>query len=259
MKAPWPAGTNGVMAVLMRAAVVVFPGSNADAEMVHTLRDVVQVPTETVWHRDAELPPGTDLVAIPGGFSYGDYLRCGAIARTSAVLGAIRRHSERGGLVLGVCNGFQILTEAGLLAGALTRNAHLRFECRDVFVTPCADGPFTRGLPRALRLPIAHAEGRFQASTATLDDLDARGLVALRYCDAAGATTDEANPNGSVRGIAGIYGGPEKNVFGLMPHPERMSEEVLGGTDGRLFFESVVRAVAERDARSGARAVGASA
>src|SRR6185503_9036625 len=146
----------------MHATVVIFPGSNADAEMIRTLRDVLQVPTSTAWHRDAELPPGTDLVAIPGGFSYGDYLRCGAIARCSPIVSAIRRHAERGGLVLGVCNGFQILTEAGLLPGALTRNAHLRFECRDVFVARRAEGPFTTGAPRVLRLPIAHAEGRYQ-------------------------------------------------------------------------------------------------
>src|SRR5277367_3544902 len=220
----------------MHATVVVFPGSNAEAEMIHTLRDVVGVHTDTAWHRDAELPPGTELVAIPGGFSYGDYLRCGALARTSPIVGAIRRHVERGGWVLGVCNGFQILTEAGLLPGALTRNAHLRFECRDVFVTPVDEGPFSISLPRVLRLPIAHAEGRFQASPDALADLQRRGLVALRYCDAAGAVTNEANPNGSLDGIAGIYGGPERNVFGLMPHPERMSEALLGGTDGRLFF-----------------------
>ncbi|HEY4119812.1 MAG TPA: phosphoribosylformylglycinamidine synthase subunit PurQ [Byssovorax sp.] len=228
----------------MRAAVVVFPGSNADSELVHTLRDVVQVHTELAWHKDAELPGATDLVAIPGGFSYGDYLRCGAIARASPILAAIRRHAARGGLVLGICNGFQILTEAGLLAGALTRNAHLRFECRDVFVAPAADGPFTRGLPRALRLPIAHAEGRFQASTATLDDLDARGLVALRYADADGAVDEAHNPNGSARGIAGVYGGPAKNVLGLMPHPERASEALVGCTDGRLLFDAAVRSAA---------------
>ncbi len=233
----------------MHATVVVFPGSNADAEMIHTLRDVVGVHTDTAWHRDAELPPGVELVAIPGGFSYGDYLRCGAIARTSPIVGAIRRHVERGGWVLGVCNGFQILTEAGLLPGALTQNAHLRFECRDIFVTPDprgADGPFTAGLPRVLRLPIAHAEGRYQASDATLAELEAGGRVALRYCDAGGAVTREANPNGSRDNIAGIYGGPRRNVLGLMPHPERMSEPFLGGlegrADGRTLFDAVVRA-----------------
>ena len=226
----------------MHATVVVFPGSNADAEMIHTLRDVVGVHTDTAWHRDSELPAGVELVAIPGGFSYGDYLRCGAIARTSPIVGAIRRHVERGGWVLGVCNGFQILTEAGLLPGALTQNAHLRFECRDVFVTPAAEGPFTTGLPRVLRLPIAHAEGRYQASDATLVELEAQGRVALRYCDATGAVTPAANPNGSRGNIAGIYGGPRRNVLGLMPHPERMSEPFQGGADGRSIFDAVTRA-----------------
>ncbi len=228
----------------MHATVVVFPGSNADAEMIHTLRDVVQVRTSTAWHRDTELPAGTELVAIPGGFSYGDYLRCGAIARTSPIVAAIRRHAERGGYVLGVCNGFQILTEAGLLPGALTQNAHLRFECRDLFVTPAAEGPFTTGVPRVLRLPIAHAEGRYQASATALAALQRDGLVALRYCDARGEVTPEANPNGSLDGIAGIYGGPRKNVMGLMPHPERMSEALLGCADGRALFDAVVRAAA---------------
>jgi phosphoribosylformylglycinamidine synthase len=226
----------------MHATVVVFPGSNADAEMIHTLRDVIGVSTDTAWHRDPALPPGTELVAIPGGFAYGDYLRCGAIARTSPIVSAIRRHAGAGGWVLGVCNGFQILTEVGLLPGALTRNAHLRFECRDVFVTATAEGPFTAGLPRVLRLPIAHAEGRYQATAATLRQLEVEQRVALRYCDRAGEVTPEANPNGSVDNIAGIYGGPRRNVLGLMPHPERLSEPLLGGSDGRAIFDAVVRA-----------------
>jgi phosphoribosylformylglycinamidine synthase len=226
----------------MHATVVVFPGSNADAEMIHALRDVIGVPTDTAWHRDPELPPGTELVAIPGGFSYGDYLRCGAIARTSPIVAAIRRHAEAGGWVLGVCNGFQILTEAGLLPGALTQNAHLRFECRDVYVTPTAEGPFTTGLPGVLRVPIAHADGRYQASPETLRRLEVERKVALRYCDRGGAVTAEANPNGSTDNIAGIYGGPRSNVLGLMPHPERMSEPFVGGADGRAIFEAIVRA-----------------
>ena len=235
----------------MQATVVVFPGSNADAEMIHTLRDVVQLRTTVAWHRDADLPAGTDLVALPGGFSYGDYLRCGAIARTSPIVAAVRRHAERGGWVLGVCNGFQILTEAGLLPGALTRNVHMRFECRDVFVTAPTSGPFTAGLPRVLRLPIAHAEGRYQASPAALADLQARGAIALRYCDDDGAVVPEANPNGSVDSIAGVYGGPRQNVFGLMPHPERMSEALLGCDDGRRLFEAVIRShAAAETARS---------
>jgi phosphoribosylformylglycinamidine synthase len=234
----------------MRATVVVFPGSNADAEMLRTLRDVVGVATTTAWHRDVELPAGTDLVAIPGGFSYGDYLRCGAIARTSPIGAAIRRHAERGGYVLGVCNGFQILTEAGLLPGALTRNANLRFECRDVFVTKAADGPFTRGMPRVLRLPIAHAEGRYQADAHVLEALATGGLVAFRYCDRDGAVVPEANPNGSLDAIAGLYGGPRKNVLGLMPHPERASEPLHGNEDGRAIFEAVVRAAASAEGAS---------
>jgi phosphoribosylformylglycinamidine synthase I len=225
----------------MQATVVVFPGSNADAEMIHTLRDVVGITTSVAWHKDSELPT-TDLVAIPGGFAHGDYLRCGAIAKVSPIMPAILRHAERGGYVLGVCNGFQILTEAGLLPGALTRNVHLRFECRDVFVTPTAEGPFTEGLPAVLRLPIAHAEGRYQADEATLRRLEREGRVALRYCEPTGEVSTAANPNGSIASIAGIYGGPRKNVLGLMPHPERMSEASVGGVDGRLFFDAVLRA-----------------
>jgi len=226
----------------MRATVVVFPGSNADAEMIHALRDVVGMTTSVAWHKDLELPASTDIVAIPGGFSYGDYLRCGAIAKVSPIMPAIRRHADRGGYVLGVCNGFQILTESGLLPGALTRNQHLRFECRDIFVAPVSSGPFTEGLPPVLRLPIAHAEGRYQADAATLLDLEREGRIALRYSDASGRVTPSANPNGSVDNIAGIYGGARKNVFGLMPHPERMSEALVGGSDGRMLIDSVVRA-----------------
>jgi phosphoribosylformylglycinamidine synthase subunit PurQ / glutaminase len=215
----------------MRATVALFPGINADAEMVRTLRDVCGAPTTLVWHTDTALPAGTDLVAIPGGFSYGDYLRCGAIAKVSPIVHAIVAHAKRGGYVLGVCNGFQILTEIGLLAGALTRNLHMRFECRDIEVKVEAEGPFTPAPGAIWRLPIAHAEGRYQASERVLAELEGEGKVALRYVK---------NPNGSVHDIAGIYGGPRKNVFGLMPHPERMSEDVLGGHDGRFLFERVL-------------------
>ncbi|MBM4356769.1 MAG: phosphoribosylformylglycinamidine synthase subunit PurQ [Deltaproteobacteria bacterium] len=225
----------------MRAAVVVFPGSNSDAEMVRTLRDVMGFATTIVWHRDAELPLGTDLVALPGGFSFGDYLRCGAIARTSPVLAAVRRHAERGGFVLGVCNGFQILTEAGLLPGALLRNAHLRFECREVHLRVESEGPFTGHRGALLRLPIAHAEGRYHTDATTLRRLEAEGMIALRYATAEGRITEEANPNGSLANVAGLYGGPRRNVLGLMPHPERMSEPTHGGTDGRALFERLLR------------------
>jgi phosphoribosylformylglycinamidine synthase len=224
----------------MRAAVLLFPGTNADVEMVRTLRDVVGLPTVVVWHGEHELPGDTDLVVLPGGFAHGDYLRCGAIARVSPILRATRRHADRGGYVLGVCNGFQILTEARMLPGGLTRNAHLRFECRNVFVRSEAEGPFSPEPGRVLELPIAHAEGRYHADPVTLAALDRERLVAFRYCDAGGRVTDAANPNGSLGAIAGIYGGPRRNVLGLMPHPERMSEPLHGSTDGGVLFERVV-------------------
>jgi phosphoribosylformylglycinamidine synthase len=226
----------------MHATVVVFPGSNSDVELIHTLRDIVGMTTAVAWHKDDHLPGPTDLVAIPGGFAHGDYLRCGAIAKVSPIMADIRRHAERGGYVLGVCNGFQILTESGLLPGALTRNQHLRFESRDIFMTPVADGPFTSGLPKVLRVPIAHAEGRYQADEATLRRLEANSAIALRYCDETGRITEQANPNGSVQSIAGIYGGAHKNILGLMPHPERMSEPLVGGADGRQIFDALLRA-----------------
>ena len=224
----------------MRAAVVIFPGLNADAEMLRTL-ELAGIAAKPIWYGESEIPKGTDLVAIPGGFSYGDYLRCGAIAKVGPIMRAIVEHANRGGYVLGVCNGFQILTECGLLPGALTRNAHLRFECRDVFCKVTADGPFSAKVGSVLRLPIAHGEGRYQATDEVLAKLDGEGRVALVYCTRDGAVTEAANPNGSVHNIAGIYGGPSKNVLGLMPHPERMSEECLGGTDGLELFLAVVR------------------
>jgi phosphoribosylformylglycinamidine synthase len=224
----------------MRAAVVIFPGLNADAEMIRTL-ELAGATVQTVWYTDAELPKGVDLVAIPGGFSYGDYLRCGAIAKVGPIMRAVTEHANKGGFVLGVCNGFQILTECGLLPGALTRNAHLRFECGDVHVKVVASGPYTPHAGKVLRLPIAHGEGRYQAKADVLDRLEGEGRVALVYCDASGAVTAEADPNGSDRHIAGIYGGPSKNVLGLMPHPERMSEACLGGTDGLTLFTAVLK------------------
>jgi phosphoribosylformylglycinamidine synthase I len=229
----------------MRAAVVIFPGLNADAEMIRTL-GLAEAEVTAIWHTDSTLPPRTDLVAIPGGFSYGDYLRCGAIAKAGPIMSAIRAHADRGGYVLGVCNGFQILTECGLLPGALTRNAHLRFECRDVFVKVAAEGPFSPATGAVLKLPIAHGEGRYQASPEVLERLEGEGRVALVYCSADGTVDAAANPNGSARNIAGIYGGREqrKNILGLMPHPERMSEACLGGTGGLELFQAVRRSIA---------------
>jgi phosphoribosylformylglycinamidine synthase len=223
----------------MRAAVVLFPGLNADAEMCRTLA-LAGAEVTSVWHTDTALPAGTDLVAIPGGFSYGDYLRCGALAKVGPIMRAVADHAARGGYVLGVCNGFQILTECGLLPGALTRNAHMRFECRDVFVKVEAEGAFTPPVGRVLRLPIAHGEGRYQASPEVLARLAGEGRVALVYSTHDGQVLESANPNGSVRSIAGVYGGPERNVLGLMPHPERASEACQGGTDGLALFLAVM-------------------
>lgn len=223
----------------MRAVVVLFPGLNADAEMVRTLT-LAGATVTTVWHGETSLPAGTDLVAIPGGFSYGDYLRCGALAKVGPIMRAIADHASRGGYVLGVCNGFQILTECGLLPGALTRNAHMRFECGDAFVKVTGEGPFTAKSGAVLRLPIAHGEGRYQASPEVLAKLAGEGRISLVYSTRDGEVSAEANPNGSVQNIAGIYGGPSKNVLGLMPHPERMSEECLGGTDGLELFTAVI-------------------
>jgi phosphoribosylformylglycinamidine synthase len=224
----------------MRATVVVFPGSNAEAELARTLRDVCGAETTVTWHTETALPERTDLVALPGGFSYGDYLRCGAIAKVSPIVPAIVAHAARGGFVLGICNGFQVLTEIELLPGALTRNDKLRFECRDVCLKVSGVGPFTPRPGEVWRLPIAHAEGRYQASNDVMKVLEGEGRIGLLYSTADGEVTEDANPNGSQRSIAGIYGGPRKNVFGLMPHPERMSEPALGGTDGRKLFDAVL-------------------
>jgi phosphoribosylformylglycinamidine synthase len=226
----------------LKVAVVRFPGSNADWDALHALRDVLGADARYVFHKETELG-GVDAVVLPGGFSYGDYLRPGAIAGFSPIVADLMRFAERGGPVLGICNGFQVLTELQLLPGALTRNAHLRFECRDVHVRVRAEGPFTRGMPEGtvLRLPIAHADGRYHCDSDTLQKLNDRGQIAFHYCTASGEVLPQdgwTNPNGSVEGIAGIYN-EQGNVLGLMPHPERASESVLGNDDGLRLFESV--------------------
>lgn len=222
----------------MRAAVIVFPGSNAETEMVRALA-LAGFSVETVWHKDTALSVGTDLVAIPGGFSYGDYLRSGALVKASPIVPALRAHAERGGFVLGVCNGFQILTELKLLPGALTRNQNLTFACKDVFVKVTGEGPFTPHVGQILRLPIAHAEGCYQTDRETFRRLEGEGDVALRYASKEGTVCEEANPNGSLGNVAGIYGGTRKNILGLMPHPERAAEALLGGADGASMFVSL--------------------
>jgi phosphoribosylformylglycinamidine synthase len=226
----------------MRFGIVVFPGTNCDADTLWVLRDVLQQPAEPVWHQVTDLSR-FDALILPGGFAHGDYLRAGAIARFSPVMNAVEKFAASSRPVLGICNGFQVLVEAGLLPGAMMRNQGLRFLCKDVTVrVENADTPFTRACHagQRLRLPIAHNEGAYYADPETLARLNARGQVVLRYCDAEGRVTPEANPNGSVENIAGICN-DTGTVFGLMPHPERASEPLLGSADGRLLFESLLR------------------
>ena len=207
---------------------------------MHVTKDVLGAEAEFLWHKDADLK-GSDCVIIPGGFAYGDYLRAGALAKFAPIMEPIRRHAAAGGLVLGICNGFQVLTEAGLLPGALMRNANLRFVSRDVFLrTEETSTPFTSEMQRhqIIRTPIAHGEGNYFADEATLDELERNGQVIFRYCDEEGRVTAEANPNGSARNIAGICN-RDRNVLGLMPHPERCSEAILGNDDGLIVFKSI--------------------
>jgi phosphoribosylformylglycinamidine synthase len=229
----------------VRAGVVVFPGSNCDHDVYHVLAHVLAQPVDWLWHEEDDLR-GCDLVVLPGGFSYGDYLRAGAMAALSPVMGAVRRHAERGGLVLGICNGFQILLETGLLPGAMLRNRDLRFLSRDVHVrVERTDLPFTRRCRpgQVLRMPIAHAEGNYVDGEPELDLLEANRQVVFRYVDPQGRSEDAANPNGAARAIAGICS-EAGNVCALMPHPERAAEELLGNRDGLLLFESLLAGAA---------------
>lgn len=235
----------------MRFAVVVFPGSNCDADAVHAVRDVLGEPCDMVWHRDTDLSK-YDCIILPGGFAYGDYLRTGAIASQSPVMHSVRQHAEQGKPVLGVCNGFQILCESGLLPGALQRNDHLRFSCawRTLRVER-TNTPFTNQcqVGQVLRIPEANGEGNYFADTQTLQELESEGRVVLRYCTADGQATPEACPNGSVHNIAGIVN-KRGNVMGMMPHPERAMEAMLGGADGKAIFSSLVNYLVGRPANA---------
>ncbi len=229
----------------MQAAVIVFPGSNCDRDLADALTAATGRPARMIWHRDTELPK-VDLVALPGGFSYGDYLRCGAMAARSPVMRAVVANAKQGMPVLGVCNGFQILVETELLPGALMRNAGLRFVCKDVHLkVETSDSPFARGYNagRVVRMPVAHGEGNYFADPATLDRLEGEGRVAFRYVTPEGEAKAEANPNGSARNIAGIYSA-DRRVLGMMPHPERLADEAVGGTDGKGLFAGLVEALA---------------
>jgi phosphoribosylformylglycinamidine synthase len=225
----------------LHAAVITFPGSNRDGDIANAL-SAVGARVSRAWHADTELPKGTDLVVLPGGFSYGDYLRCGAIAARAGIMDAVRAHAARGGLVLAICNGFQIACEAGLLPGVLARNANLRFVCkRQHLRVERADTVFTSAYAKgqAIDVCIAHGEGNYICDAETLARLEGEGLVAFRYCDGQGVVGEAANPNGSLNHIAGIYA-PGLNVLGMMPHPENLIDPLTGGTDGLGLFESLM-------------------
>jgi phosphoribosylformylglycinamidine synthase I len=225
----------------MNFAILQFPASNCDQDALHVLRNVLGHSARFVWHKDTALG-AADAVIVPGGFSYGDYLRCGAIARFSPVMQAVQTFAANGGPVLGICNGFQVLCEAGLLPGALIRNRSLQFRCEHVFLkTITTNSPFANQIPegKLLRVPIAHGEGCYFADDETLKLMKVGNQILWRYVDASGEVTDAANPNGSLENIAGVCNA-FRNVAGLMPHPERASEGLLGSADGRLIFESLI-------------------
>jgi phosphoribosylformylglycinamidine synthase subunit PurQ / glutaminase len=227
----------------MKFGVVVFPGSNCDDDMMHVLGTVMGQPTVKIWHKEAELPADIDCVILPGGFSYGDYLRCGAIARFSPIMQAVVAFANNGGFVFGICNGFQILCEAHLLPGVLLRNANQKFICKNVLLkTITKDSALTADLDtsKTLTIPIAHAEGRYYADAETMASLVENDQILFKYCDEKGEITEGSNPNGTTLNIAGICNA-QRNVFGMMPHPERASEDILGNADGRLMFESLIR------------------
>ena len=235
----------------MKFAVIQFPGSNCDQDCLAAINGMEGLRGEYVWHKETSVQ-GFDAIVLPGGFAYGDYLRCGAIARFSPIMPAVLREARAGMLVLGTCNGFQVLCEAGLLPGALVRNRSLRFVC-DMAITrvETTDSPFTNGCTEGelLRLPVAHGEGCFFAEAETLAELKAHRQILLRYADASGRITAEANPNGSIENIAGICN-RERNVFGLMPHPDRATDARLGSADGLKIFQSMVHAIKSGQARA---------
>lgn len=225
----------------MKAGVVVFPGSNCDRDAFWAIKKPLGEEVEFIWHKDSDLSM-FDLVILPGGFSYGDYLRTGAIAKFSPVMSAVKNFSEKGGLVLGICNGFQILLECGLLPGAMIPNEHLRFICKDVHLrVERNDTPFTNSMKvgQILRIPIAHFEGNYYADDATIERIEKKGSVIFRYCDENGEVSERTNPNGSRNNIAGLMN-ESGNILGMMPHPERASEKLLGSVDGLRIFESIL-------------------
>lgn len=238
----------------MRVGVLVFPGSNCDQDCLHVVKNVLGVTSEYIWHKEESLPD-VDLVVIPGGFSYGDYLRAGAIARFSPIMKAIERYAGQGGLVLGICNGFQILVEAGLLPGALMQNRSLKFICQEVYLrVENGSLPHTKLYHEGevIRLPVAHAEGNYYADPITLKQMNSHGQIVFRYASQSGEVGEGYNPNGSVEGIAGVCNA-DGNVLGMMPHPERYAEPILGGRDGFLLFESLLNFTSRHEKVHGKR------
>lgn len=225
----------------MKFGVVTFPGSNCDEDMVYVVETKLRQKVERLWHKDTDLK-GVDFVILPGGFSYGDYLRSGAIARFSPIMGEVVAHANRGGYVLGVCNGFQILCESGLLEGALLHNLSQAFICKNVYITPNSkSAAITKGLDhRAYKIPIAHGEGRFYAPEETMKSIVDNDQIIFQYCDVNAKVTEESNPNGALLNVAGISNA-RKNVFGMMPHPERAADLELANADGKLIFESLLQ------------------
>ncbi len=228
----------------MKFGVVIFPGSNCDHDIIYVLRDLLDQQVEILWHKESNLKK-SDAILVPGGFSYGDYLRAGAIARFSPIMNEVINFAEKGKFVFGICNGFQVLCEAKLLPGALLKNKHQQFICKNVFIKSEHDNTLlTAHIPKnkVLKIPISHGEGNYYADSQTLKEMHLNEQILFRYCDQNGTITEEANPNGSVENIAGICN-KNKNVFGMMPHPERASDDELYNTDGRVFFESILKSL----------------
>ncbi len=226
----------------MKFGIVVFPGSNCDHDAYYAIKHNLGYETQFLWHKDTSIPDDVRCIVLPGGFSYGDYLRTGAIARFSPIMKEVVKFAQNGGLVIGICNGFQILTESGLLPGALLKNTSLRFICKDVFLkTLNTNTPFTSLIKKGsiLKIPIAHFEGNYYADQDTIKELEDNEQIVFQYCDSNGVVSEKANPNGSMKNIAGIVN-KKKNVLGMMPHPERYCDAILGGTDGTLIFQSIV-------------------
>jgi len=231
----------------MKFGVVIFPGSNCDHDMIYVLREIMEQEVYELWHKEKDLQ-GVEVVVLPGGFSYGDYLRSGAIARYSPIMESVIGFARRGGYVFGVCNGFQILCEAGLLPGALLHNMGQKFIAKNIYIIPENNSCAVNSIldkSKPLKIPIAHGEGRFYAAEKDLIEMRHNDQILFRYCNDQGIVTEEANPNGSVENIAGVCNA-DRNVFGMMPHPERAADDELGNTDGRVIFESIIRLLQEK-------------